>query len=180
MERNNLMRLAHSIPFTPVSLIGKMKLIHSHPCELCTSHWLRLRTQWISTAVPLTWSIMSLSCVPAMGEEVSVYTLEEAGESTGGRDLSVSSWSPRGLSAILQPLSDEGVLDGGLRRARRVACTWAQEGVLKPGCIYVVKAFRPEVVRMWQKVFHSDTSLHLCLRVLTFIMSAHDQISQNE
>ncbi|XP_031426109.1 transient receptor potential cation channel subfamily M member 6 isoform X2 [Clupea harengus] len=121
MERNNLMRLAHSIPFTPVSLI-------------------------------------------AMGEEVSVYTLEEAGESTGGRDLSVSSWSPRGLSAILQPLSDEGVLDGGLRRARRVACTWAQEGVLKPGCIYVVKAFRPEVVRMWQKVFHSDTSLHLCLR----------------
>ncbi|XP_062399848.1 transient receptor potential cation channel subfamily M member 6 [Sardina pilchardus] len=124
MERNNLMRLAHTIPFTPVSLMA--------------------------------------------GEEVSVYTLEETqsdgGGGAGSRALSVSSWSPRGRSAILQSLSHEGVLDGGLRRAWRVVCTWAEEGVLKPGCVYVVKAFRPEVVRMWQRAFHSDTALRLCLR----------------
>ncbi|XP_076125651.1 transient receptor potential cation channel subfamily M member 6 [Alosa pseudoharengus] len=123
MERNNLMRLAHTIPFTPVSLMA--------------------------------------------GEEVSVYTLEETqsdGGGTGSRALSMSSWSPRGRSAILQSLSHEGVLDGGLRQAWRVICTWAEEGVLKPGGVYVVKAFHPEVVRMWQRAFHSDTSLHLCLR----------------
>ncbi|KAL0979667.1 hypothetical protein UPYG_G00188000 [Umbra pygmaea] len=118
MERNNLMRLAHTIPFTPVSIIA--------------------------------------------GEEVSVYTLQEM--QAAGSESFVSSWSPQGLSAVLQPLSSEGCLDGGLRRGTRVLCSWAEGGALRVGCVYVVKAFRPEVVRTWQRVFHTDTSLQLCLR----------------
>ncbi|KAI4877087.1 hypothetical protein NFI96_031419, partial [Prochilodus magdalenae] len=118
MERNNLMRLAHTIPFTPVSFLG--------------------------------------------GEEVCVYTLEESDlESTLS---STSSWSQRGRTAVLQPLTHQETLDGGLRRALRVMCTWAEGDVLKPGYVYVVKAFRPEVVHTWQTEFPSSTSLHLCLR----------------
>lgn len=120
MERNNLMRLAHTIPFTPVSILG--------------------------------------------GEEVSVYTLEEASADDNPGNLS-SSWSSQGLSAILQPLSsEEGSLDGGLRRGCRVLCTWAEREVLRPGLVYVVKAFRTEVVRAWQRYFHGSTALQLCLR----------------
>uniref|UniRef100_A0A3P8ZDJ4 non-specific serine/threonine protein kinase n=1 Tax=Esox lucius TaxID=8010 RepID=A0A3P8ZDJ4_ESOLU len=118
MERNNLMRLAYTIPFTPVSKMA--------------------------------------------GEGVSVYTLEEV--EAAGPESSVSLWSHQGLSAVLQPLSSEGCLDGGLRRATRVLCTWAEGDVLRVGCVYVVKAFRPEVVRTWQKVFHTGTNLQLCLR----------------
>ncbi|XP_072520760.1 transient receptor potential cation channel subfamily M member 6 [Salminus brasiliensis] len=118
VERNNLMRLAHTIPFTPVSLLG--------------------------------------------GEEVCIYTLEESeSESTLS---STSSWSQRGRTAVLQPLAHQEALDGGLRRALRVVCTWAEGDVLKPGCVYVMKAFRAEVVRTWQREFPSSTSLHLCLR----------------
>ncbi|XP_076855162.1 transient receptor potential cation channel subfamily M member 6 isoform X2 [Brachyhypopomus gauderio] len=118
MERNNLMRLAHTIPFTPISLLG--------------------------------------------GDEVCVYTLEESdSESTL---TSTSSWRQRGRTAVLQPLTHQGALDGGLRRALRVVCTWAEGEVLKPGCVYVVKVFRPEVVRTWQREFPNSTSLHLCLR----------------
>ncbi|KAM6965339.1 transient receptor potential cation channel subfamily M member 6 [Aplochiton taeniatus] len=121
MERNNLMRLAHTIPFTPVSMLA--------------------------------------------GEEVSIYTLEETeSESEGSRGSTFSSWSCRGLSAVLQPLSGEGSLDGGLHRATRVLCTWAEGGVLRPGLVYVVKAFRPEAVRTWQKHFAGSTALQLCLR----------------
>ncbi|XP_026176429.1 transient receptor potential cation channel subfamily M member 6 isoform X2 [Mastacembelus armatus] len=121
MERNNLMRLAHTIPFTPVSILG--------------------------------------------GEEVSIYPLEEVPSAADSTCSTDSSWSPRGLSAMLQPLSSEsGSLDGGLRLGCRVLCTWAEQDVLRPGLVYVVKAFRPEVVCAWQKYFHGSTALQLCLR----------------
>uniref|UniRef100_A0A8C2IYA3 non-specific serine/threonine protein kinase n=1 Tax=Cyprinus carpio TaxID=7962 RepID=A0A8C2IYA3_CYPCA len=122
MERNNLMRLAHSIPFTPLSLLG--------------------------------------------GVEVCIYTLEEteAGSSLGDLSSSISTWIQHGRTAVLQPLAHQEVLDGGLRRATKVVCTWAEGDVLKLGSVYVVKAFRPEVVRIWQKVFPISTSLHLCLQ----------------
>ncbi|XP_055055045.2 transient receptor potential cation channel subfamily M member 6 isoform X1 [Misgurnus anguillicaudatus] len=121
MERNNLMRLAHSIPFTPVSLLG--------------------------------------------GDEVCIYTLEETEADSSHKDqLSISAWLQHGRTAVLQPLAHQEVLDGGLRRATKVVCTWAEGDVLKLGSVYVMKAFRPEVVRMWQKVFPNSTSLHLCLR----------------
>uniref|UniRef100_A0A8C4GHE9 non-specific serine/threonine protein kinase n=1 Tax=Dicentrarchus labrax TaxID=13489 RepID=A0A8C4GHE9_DICLA len=120
-ERNNLMRLAHTIPFTPVSILG--------------------------------------------GEEVSIYSLEEVPSEADSESSTVSSWSSRGLSAMLQPLSsEEGSLDGGLRQGLRVLCTWAEQDVLRPGLVYVVKAFRPEVVRAWQRYFHGSTALQLCLR----------------
>uniref|UniRef100_A0A8D3E607 non-specific serine/threonine protein kinase n=1 Tax=Scophthalmus maximus TaxID=52904 RepID=A0A8D3E607_SCOMX len=121
MERNNLMRLAHDIPFTPVSIFG--------------------------------------------GEEVSIYSLEEVPSDADPEFSTVSSWSSRGLSAMLQPLSsEEGSLDGGLRQGCRVLCTWAERDVLTPGLVYVVKAFRPEVVCAWQRYFHGSTALQLCLR----------------
>ncbi|XP_041855494.1 transient receptor potential cation channel subfamily M member 6 [Melanotaenia boesemani] len=121
MERNNLMRLAHTIPFTPVSIFG--------------------------------------------GEEVSVYSLEEVPPDTDSESSSVSSWSSRGRSAMLKPLlSEEGTLDGGLRQGCRMLCTWAEQDVLTPGLVYVVKAFKPEVVRAWQRYFHGSTALQLCLR----------------
>ncbi|XP_040898692.1 transient receptor potential cation channel subfamily M member 6 isoform X4 [Toxotes jaculatrix] len=108
MERNNLMRLAHTIPFTPVSILG--------------------------------------------GEEVSIYSLEEVPSDADPESSTVFSWSSRGLSAMLQRLSsEEGSLDGGLRLGCRVLCTWAERDVLRPGLVYVVKAFRPEVVRAWQR-----------------------------
>ncbi|XP_043968718.1 transient receptor potential cation channel subfamily M member 6 isoform X1 [Gambusia affinis] len=121
MERNNLMRLAHSIPFTPVSILG--------------------------------------------GEEVSIYFLEEVSSKAEPESSSVSSWSPRVQSAMLKPLSsEEGSLDGGLRQGSRMLCTWAEQDVLQPGQIYVVKAFKPEVIRAWQRYFHGSTALQLCLR----------------
>ncbi|XP_054906514.1 transient receptor potential cation channel subfamily M member 6 isoform X4 [Poeciliopsis prolifica] len=121
MERNNLMRLAHNIPFTPVSILG--------------------------------------------GEEVSVYFLEEVCSKAEPESSSVSSWSSRVQSAMLKPLSsEEGSLDGGLRQGSRMLCTWAEQDVLQPGQIYVVKAFKPEVIRAWQRYFHGSTALQLCLR----------------
>ncbi|KAI5091340.1 transient receptor potential cation channel subfamily M member 6 isoform X1 [Silurus meridionalis] len=118
MERNNLMRLAHTIPFTPVSLLG--------------------------------------------GEEVYIYTLEET--EPDSMLSSVSSWCQKGQAAVLQPVSELGVLDGGLRRAQWVLCTWAEEDVLRPGCVYVIKSFHEDVVHMWQTEFPNSTTLHLCLR----------------
>uniref|UniRef100_A0A8C7YRL9 non-specific serine/threonine protein kinase n=1 Tax=Oryzias sinensis TaxID=183150 RepID=A0A8C7YRL9_9TELE len=119
-ERNNLMRLAQTIPFTPVSIFG---------------------------------------------EEVSIYTLEEAPCDADADSPSASFWSSKGLSAILQPLSsEEGSLDGGLRQGCRMLCTWAEQDVLKPGLIYVAKAFKSEVVHVWQKHFPGSTALQLCLR----------------
>ncbi|KAJ8401541.1 hypothetical protein AAFF_G00378580 [Aldrovandia affinis] len=86
VERNNLMRLAHTIPFTPISLLA--------------------------------------------GEE---------------------------------PLSQDR-MDGDLCRAMPVVCTWAEGGILEPGSVYIVKAFQPEVVNTWQRIFPSNTLLNLCLR----------------
>ncbi|KAI7813574.1 transient receptor potential melastatin 6, partial [Triplophysa rosa] len=119
MERNNLMRLAHSIPFTPVSLLG--------------------------------------------GDEVCIYMLEET-DAGSSQSSGVSTWLQHGRTAVLQPLAHQEVLVGGLCRATKVVCTWAEGDVLKLGSVYVVKAFRPEVVRIWHKVFPNSTSLHLCLR----------------
>uniref|UniRef100_A0A4W5L673 non-specific serine/threonine protein kinase n=1 Tax=Hucho hucho TaxID=62062 RepID=A0A4W5L673_9TELE len=113
----------------------------------------------IASLIPIfpvvAWSL-------AAGEEVSVYSLEEVEAAVP--ESSISSWSSQGLSAVLQPLSSEGCLDGGLRRATLVLCTWAERDVLRVGCVYVVKAIQPDVVRTWQRVFHSDTPLQLCLR----------------
>ncbi|KAF4074612.1 hypothetical protein AMELA_G00241320 [Ameiurus melas] len=95
MERNNLMRLAHTIPFTPVSLLG--------------------------------------------GEEVYIYALEES--EPDSMLSSTSSWCQSGHAAVVQPVSEQGALDGGLRKAQWVLCTWAEEDVLRPGCVYVVKSF---------------------------------------
>ncbi|NXS65567.1 TRPM6 protein, partial [Pandion haliaetus] len=117
VERNNLMRLAQTIPFTPVQLFA--------------------------------------------GEEVTVYRLEES--SPMNLDKSMSSWSQRGMAAMIQVLSREE-MDGGLRRAMKVICTWSENDVLKLGQVFIVKSFLPEVVQTWQKIFHEGTVLHLCLR----------------
>ncbi|XP_061078550.1 transient receptor potential cation channel subfamily M member 7-like [Conger conger] len=116
VERNNLMRLSQSIPFTPV---------------------------------------------PARGEPVTLYRLEESSPNTINN--SMSSWTQRGLSAKIEFLSKEE-MGGGLRRALKVQCTWCEDNVLKPGHLYIVKSFLPEVVDTWQSVYRDDTVLQLCLR----------------
>lgn len=116
VERNNLMRLSQSIPFTPV---------------------------------------------PPRGEPVSVYRLEES--SPGSINNSMSSWAQRGLCAKIEFLSKEE-MGGGLRRALKVLCTWSEYDILKPGHLYIVKSFLPEVVNTWQTIYREETVLHLCLR----------------
>uniref|UniRef100_A0A669DQD3 non-specific serine/threonine protein kinase n=1 Tax=Oreochromis niloticus TaxID=8128 RepID=A0A669DQD3_ORENI len=116
VERNNLMRLSQSIPFTPV---------------------------------------------PPRGEPVTVYRLEESSPNTINN--SMSSWAQRGLCAKIEFLSKEE-MGGGLRRALKVLCTWSEYDILKPGHLYIVKSFLPEVVRTWQSIYKEDTVLHLCLR----------------
>ncbi|XP_069786744.1 transient receptor potential cation channel subfamily M member 6 isoform X2 [Narcine bancroftii] len=95
------------------------------------------------------------------GEEVTIYKLEES--SSVNLDQSMSSWSQRGLAAMIHVLSKEE-MDGGLRRAMKVYCTWSEEDVLKAGQMYIIKFFQPEVVKTWQKIFSDGTVLHLCLR----------------
>ncbi|XP_062404814.1 transient receptor potential cation channel subfamily M member 7 isoform X2 [Sardina pilchardus] len=116
VERNNLMRLSQSIPFTPV---------------------------------------------PPRGEPVTVYRLEESSPNTINN--SMSSWAQRGLCAKIEFLSKEE-MGGGLRRALKVLCTWSEYDILKPGHLYIVKSFLPEVVNTWQSIYKEDTVLHLCLR----------------
>ncbi|XP_028811578.1 transient receptor potential cation channel subfamily M member 7 isoform X2 [Denticeps clupeoides] len=116
VERNNLMRLSQSIPFTPV---------------------------------------------PPRGEPVTVYRLEES--SPNSINNSMSSWAQRGLCAKIEFLSKEE-MGGGLRRALKVLCTWSEYDILKPGHLYIVKSFLPEVVNTWQSIYKEDTVLHLCLR----------------
>uniref|UniRef100_A0A673ZA55 non-specific serine/threonine protein kinase n=1 Tax=Salmo trutta TaxID=8032 RepID=A0A673ZA55_SALTR len=185
---NNLMRLAHTIPFTPVSTMGKSSANHVKGTVLDVSIILDSPSVWLFLQTVLKFNVAMLveidcfcfgciqkhaiaSLIPifpvvswslAVGEEVSVYSLEEV--EVAGPESSISSWSSQGLSAVLQPLSSEGCLDGGLRRATLVLCTWAERDVLRVGCVYVVKAIQPDVVRTWQRVFHSDTPLQLCLR----------------
>lgn len=109
---------------------------------------------------------MSLNFSPvllfAAGEEVTVYRLEES--SPLALDRSMSSWSQRGRAAMIQVLSREE-MDGGLRKAMRVISTWSEDDVLKPGHVFIVKSFLPEVVKSWHKIFRESTVLHLCLRV---------------
>uniref|UniRef100_A0A3Q3E2Q3 non-specific serine/threonine protein kinase n=1 Tax=Labrus bergylta TaxID=56723 RepID=A0A3Q3E2Q3_9LABR len=116
VERNNLMRLSQSIPFTPV---------------------------------------------PPRGEPVTVYRLDESSPNTINN--SMSSWAQRGLCAKIEFLSKEE-MGGGLRRALKVLCTWSEYDILKPGHLYIVKSFLPEVVETWQSIYKEDTVLHLCLR----------------
>ncbi|XP_055010390.1 transient receptor potential cation channel subfamily M member 7 isoform X1 [Boleophthalmus pectinirostris] len=116
VERNNLMRLSQSIPFTPV---------------------------------------------PPKGEPVTVYRLEESSPNTINN--SMSSWAQRGLSAKIEFLSKEE-MGGGLRRALKVLCTWSEYDIIKPGHLYIVKSFLPEVIQTWQSIYKEETVLHLCLR----------------
>lgn len=95
---------------------------------------------------------------------MTVYRLEES--SPMNLSKSTSSWSRRGMAAMIQVLSQEE-MDGGLRRAMKVICTWSENDVLKLGQVFIVKSFLPEVVQTWQKIFHDGTVLHLCLRVST-------------
>lgn len=117
IERNNLMRLSQTIPFTPIQMFA--------------------------------------------GEEVTVYRLEES--SPLNLDKSMSSWSQQGRAAMIQVLSREE-MGGGLRRAMRVISTWSEDDVLKPGQVFIVKSFLPEVVQTWHNIFQESTVLHLCLR----------------
>lgn len=97
---------------------------------------------------------------------MSIYSLEEVSSDGALPPYTTSWWSSRGLSAMLRPLpSEEGSLDGGLRQGCRALCTWAERDVLQPGQVYVLKAFRPEVLAVWQRYFHGCAALQLCLRV---------------
>lgn len=100
-------------------------------------------------------------CFPT-GEPVTVYRLEESSPNTINN--SMSSWAQRGLCAKIEFLSKEE-MGGGLRRALKVLCTWSEYDILKPGHLYIVKSFLPEVVQTWQSIYKEDTVLHLCLRV---------------
>lgn len=102
-----------------------------------------------------------LLCVLS-GEPVTVYQLEESSPNTINN--SMSSWAQRGLCAKIEFLSKEE-MGGGLRRALKVLCTWSEYDILKPGHLYIVKSFLPEVVQTWQSIYKEDTVLHLCLRV---------------
>lgn len=93
-----------------------------------------------------------------------IYTLEES--EPDFMLSSTTSWCQRGHVAVLQPVTEQGVLDGDLCRAQWVLCTWAEEDVLRPGCVYVVKSFHEEVVRKWQAEFPNSTTLQLCLRAI--------------
>nr|XP_020864229.1 transient receptor potential cation channel subfamily M member 6 isoform X3 [Phascolarctos cinereus] len=117
VERNNLMRLSQTIPFTPIQLLA--------------------------------------------GEEVTIYKLEES--SPLNLDKSMSSWSQCGTTAMIQVLSQEE-MDGGLRKAMKVISTWSEDDVIKPGQVFIVKSFLPEVIQTWHKIFGENTVLHLCLR----------------
>ncbi|CAM9205074.1 unnamed protein product [Lampetra planeri] len=76
----------------------------------------------------------------------------------------MSSWAQRGLCAKIEFLGKEE-MGGGLRRALKVLCTWSEYDILKPGHLYIVKSFLPEVVQTWQSIYKEETVLHLCLRV---------------
>uniref|UniRef100_A0A4W5L6X9 non-specific serine/threonine protein kinase n=1 Tax=Hucho hucho TaxID=62062 RepID=A0A4W5L6X9_9TELE len=154
-EKNTFVFLVFIFLSFPLSFLKNLAMLVDIDC-FCFGC---IQKHAIASLIPIfpvvAWSL-------AAGEEVSVYSLEEVEAAVP--ESSISSWSSQGLSAVLQPLSSEGCLDGGLRRATLVLCTWAERDVLRVGCVYVVKAIQPDVVRTWQRVFHSDTPLQLCLR----------------
>lgn len=126
--------------------------------ELCFSH----PEMQTGERVDRVYLILLL-CAPT-GEPVTVYRLEESSPNTINN--SMSSWAQRGLCAKIEFLSKEE-MGGGLRRALKVLCTWSEYDILKPGHLYIVKSFLPEVVQTWQSIYKEDTVLHLCLRVRT-------------
>uniref|UniRef100_A0A4W4HJT0 non-specific serine/threonine protein kinase n=1 Tax=Electrophorus electricus TaxID=8005 RepID=A0A4W4HJT0_ELEEL len=126
-----------------------------------------MATFFVSTPTQPRNNLMRLSQsipftpVPPRGEPVTVYRLEES--SPNSINNSMSSWAQRGLCAKIEFLSKEE-MGGGLRRALKVLCTWSEYDVLKPGHLYIVKSFLPEVINTWKSVYKEDTVLHLCLR----------------
>uniref|UniRef100_UPI00358EF2B9 transient receptor potential cation channel subfamily M member 7 isoform X4 n=1 Tax=Myxine glutinosa TaxID=7769 RepID=UPI00358EF2B9 len=96
------------------------------------------------------------------GDLVTVYRLEES--SPAALNNSMSSWAQRGSSIRLEFLSTEE-MGGGLRKATKVMCTWADEtSILRQGQVYILKSFLPGVIKTWQALYQEDTVLHLCLR----------------
>ncbi|XP_053575306.1 LOW QUALITY PROTEIN: transient receptor potential cation channel subfamily M member 7-like [Bombina bombina] len=99
--------------------------------------------------------------LPPKGELVTVFQLEES--SPHIMNNSMSSWSQQGVFAKIEFLGREE-MGGGLRRAVKVACTWSEYDILKPGKFYILKSFLPEVVNTWSAIYKEDTVLQLCLR----------------
>uniref|UniRef100_A0A8C4NHY0 non-specific serine/threonine protein kinase n=1 Tax=Eptatretus burgeri TaxID=7764 RepID=A0A8C4NHY0_EPTBU len=96
------------------------------------------------------------------GDLVTVYRLEES--SPAALNNSMSSWAQRGSSIRLEFLSTEE-MGGGLRKATKVMCTWADDtSILRQGQVYILKSFLPDVIKTWQALYQEDTVLHLCLR----------------
>uniref|UniRef100_A0AAY5KTH2 non-specific serine/threonine protein kinase n=1 Tax=Esox lucius TaxID=8010 RepID=A0AAY5KTH2_ESOLU len=112
--------------------------------------------------IPHTLTHTTVLMLPCAGEPVTVYRLEESSPNTINN--SMSSWAQKGLCAKIEFLSKEE-MGGGLRRALKVLCTWSEYDILKPGHLYIVKSFLPEVVQTWQSIYKEDTVLLLCLRV---------------
>uniref|UniRef100_A0AAY5L9E7 non-specific serine/threonine protein kinase n=1 Tax=Esox lucius TaxID=8010 RepID=A0AAY5L9E7_ESOLU len=111
--------------------------------------------------IPHTLTHTTVLMLPCAGEPVTVYRLEESSPNTINN--SMSSWAQKGLCAKIEFLSKEE-MGGGLRRALKVLCTWSEYDILKPGHLYIVKSFLPEVVQTWQSIYKEDTVLLLCLR----------------
>lgn len=138
--------------------------------NLKTDEWEgEVRKRWYDIKPPILHLIQQTSntealtcCSVPSGEPVTVYRLEESSPNTINN--SMSSWAQRGLCAKIEFLSKEE-MGGGLRRALKVLCTWSEYDILKPGHLYIVKSFLPEVVQTWQSIYKEDTVLHLCLRV---------------
>ncbi|XP_006145577.1 transient receptor potential cation channel subfamily M member 6, partial [Tupaia chinensis] len=149
LKRNLLLRSSNGVDKISTSLKNPQEA-HHHYSDFERKNLMRL-----SQIIPFT-PIQLFA-----GETVTVYRLEES--SPLKLDKSMSSWSQHGRAAMIQVLSQEE-LDGGLRKAMRVICTWSEDDVLKPGQVFIVKSFLPEVVQTWHKIFQESTVLHLCLR----------------
>ncbi|EPY73925.1 transient receptor potential cation channel, subfamily M, member 6, partial [Camelus ferus] len=138
------------VPVITVNTCSQSDQLNSEPEENQISEEQECSKNWIP-----------MSTFSQIREEVTVYRLEES--SPLNLDKSMSSWSQRGRSAMIQVLSQEE-MDGGLRKALRVISTWSEDEVLKPGQVFIMKSFLPEVVQTWYKIFQESTVLHLCLR----------------
>uniref|UniRef100_A0A6Q2X4G9 non-specific serine/threonine protein kinase n=1 Tax=Esox lucius TaxID=8010 RepID=A0A6Q2X4G9_ESOLU len=138
-------------PFCVVKLTSALFISQN---DLATPNVPRNNLMRLSQSIPFT-------PVPPRGEPVTVYRLEESSPNTINN--SMSSWAQKGLCAKIEFLSKEE-MGGGLRRALKVLCTWSEYDILKPGHLYIVKSFLPEVVQTWQSIYKEDTVLLLCLR----------------
>ncbi|XP_051702554.2 transient receptor potential cation channel subfamily M member 6 isoform X2 [Oryctolagus cuniculus] len=149
LSRSSLLRSSDGVDKIPASLKSPQES-HHHYSAIERNNLMRLSQNIPFTPIQLF-----------AGEEVTVYRLEES--SPMNLDKSMSSWSQRGRSAMIQVLSREE-MGGGLRRAMRVISTLSEDDVLEPGQVFIVKSFLPEVVQTWYKIFQESTVLHLCLR----------------